>query len=338
MTAKQFFFVLPVVAGCLYGCSKNEIIDTPASQQEISFRAQTSVPALRTTSTTLDYVNAFVVYGSDDVFGANGDLIFDGVTVARQPGSIAAFAYAPKKYYGQGATEAKFFAYSPVSKNITGFSATGDATDELSDVTFNYKVLKPLDTGNTSQEDLLVAHTIPNDVTGAVALDFKHALSRIFVKAANELNEPVTITKLTLRNLYDNGTFTFTTLSNIWSWNTIDAKTDYSYVLANTGVAVPVGTTTKTLVTSNEQGMLVLPQKTSNTNDDKIVDTGDFALEVTYDIANLIDQTAYVLLADNYEFEAGKQYAITISFTGTDLVEITFTITVTDFDSITDIP
>lgn len=336
MKVKNLFFALPVMTGLMYGCSNDEEVKTLANEQAVSFRVQSGVPALRTTGTTVDYVNAFVVYGTDDVFPALNELIFDGITVARQQGANS-FDYNPKRFYGDGATKAAFFAYSPVSNKITGISAPADMP--TSPLSFNYEVITPNATGNTTQEDLLVAHTHLTNISISVALAFEHALSRIFVQARNELSEIVTIKELKLKNLYSKGTFKaeFTT-TPWWTWAGFNTKIDYAYVLAPTGVAVPSATTTATLVTSMEQGMMVLPQATYNGGAATDFDAGDFALEVTYDVANLKDQTAYVLLSDGYTFEAGKQYVITIAFTGTDIPQINFTIDVSPFDTLITLP
>jgi len=146
------------------------------------------------------------------------------------------------------------------------------------------------------------------------------------------LSQDVVITGLSLKNLSSKGTITGTPAATwTWGWSGYDTPdNDYDYVLATTGVAVPVGVTTATLVTSMEQGMMILPQAivTSTPAD---YTAGDFALEVTYNVANLTAQKAYVYLGNGYKFDAGKQYAITIAFSGADLIEINFDIKVTDF-------
>jgi hypothetical protein len=335
MKVKDLFFVFPVAAGLLYGCSKNDIIDNPADKQAIAFRVQNSVPAPRTTGTTLDYVNAFVAYGTDNQFAAKtpSELIFNGVTVARQPGDQNVFDYNPKRFYSIGATNAGFFAYSPVTKKVTNVTVTNFLTAGLK---LDYEVVLPDESGNTTQEDLLIAHTAITPVTTAVTLNFQHALARIFVKAINQFSEPVTITGLTLKNLKSKGTLNLTPGSPwSWSWESQGFPKDYGYVLAKTGIAVKPKVETATLVTSNEQGMMVLPQETVNTGEEKTFDTGDFTLEVKYDVANLKDQTANIMLKKDYSFEAGKQYAITITFTGT---EINFNITVSNFVDIAEAP
>ena len=209
---------------------------------------------------------------------------------------------------------------------------------------FVYEVKAPDATGITAQEDFLIADTSFTTITPTVNLNFRHALSRIFVKASNDLSEDVVITGIELKNLKSKGTVT-TPLPLTWVADASSIR-NYSYILAPTGVAVKAGTgkgvspnDVPVLVTSMEQGMMVLPQPTVNGGTDDYT-AGDFALEVTYDVANLTGEKAYVYLADEYPFIAGNQYAITIEFddTSTGLIEIDFTIEVTEFIPIVNIP
>ena len=85
------------IAGLWTGCSNDEV-NTPSEGQLISFHVQGGTPNLRTTGTTAAYVNAFVVYGTDNATqAATLPNLFNGVTVARQVGGV--FAYSPIKYY-----------------------------------------------------------------------------------------------------------------------------------------------------------------------------------------------------------------------------------------------
>ncbi len=325
---KNFLLVLSllVIAGLWTGCSNDEAIEAPDGKQAISFRTQGGMPTPKTTGTIVEHVDAFVVYGTDDKAASN---IFNGVTVARQAGSDN-FDYNPKRYYSEGAATANFVAYSPVSKKISNAVVTALATT----ASFDYEVVAPdAINGNTSQEDLLIVGTNVVGVTEPAAttvnLTFQHALSRIFVQATNEMVEPVIIKGLTLKNLFSKGTITGTSAATwTWAWGTLTDLTDYPYVLAPSGVAVEPGVTTPTLVTSMEQGMMIVPQPIVNTAEDYTAD--DFALEVTYDVANLKDQKKYIYI-DTTELPAfvmGQQYLITVNFTGT---AITFTIDVADW-------
>ena len=347
------FSLVALVATVLFAACSNEVaVETiNGGGQEISFRLQGGTPEITTRSlaTTTSTIEAFVVYGTDDVATSN---IFNGVTVARQ--ELGGFDYNPKRYYSVGATGAQFFAYSPVNSTLNLNISNLDAGTLFTDASFDYVVIAPDASGNIAQEDLLVAgkSISENPITTAssnVSLDFKHALSRIFVKATNSLTDNVVITGLKLKNLCSTGTLTGIPATASpwewgWAWSNRDDSIDYTYILAPTGVAVKAGTgvsaapnNVPALVTSMEQGMLVLPQVTTN-NGDAILDAGEFALEVTYDVGNLTGEKKLIFLPNLYPFVEGNQYAITIAFSGTDLIEIDFTITVSPFIAVTDIP
>ena len=333
---KQVFLMVAFIATVFLTACNNEIaVESMEKGQEISFRLQGGMPDVssRALATTIANLEAFVVYGTDDVLAATNDLIFDGATVAREfDSSPASFTYAPKKYFSEGAIHAGFLAFSPVSASISN----PDLTALLTGASFDYTVPEPDD----SQEDLLVAMqtVIPAPGMPPVSLEFSHALARIFVTATNDMDDPVIIESLTLSNLYSEGKmeidYDFYATPQLSSkWTNHANMIDYEYILAETGVAVPAQTTTQRLVTSMEQGMMVLPQETQNTNDDDVQDAGDFALVVEYSIGNLTSQTAYILLEDKFEFEANKQYTINISFSGATLILIDFTVTVKDFEA-----
>ena len=335
MRTNKFLLIALATAGMFTACSNDDEV-VMNQGNEISFRVQGGAPELRTTATTKENVDAFVVYGADYVTTPNPN-IFDGITVARQVDG--SFDYNPKKYFATGATTSQFAAFSPVSTLVTSPSfAYGTG------LSFNYEVPAPDAVhGKTTQEDLLVAGTtFATIVAGTkVNFDFKHALSRIFVKATSELSETVTIRELTLMNLQPSGTITGAapwTWPALWEWTPTGSKTPYSYALAPSGVAVPAGLATATLITSMEQGMMVIPQEVgiADPTPNPTPDADDFALKVVYDVANLPGEEAYIYLENGYEFEMGKQYAITIAFTADNLIEVNFEIKVSGFEDIAD--
>jgi len=326
MKTMRFFLFSLALAGILTACSKDESVELLKDEQAISFRLQGSTPStiLRATATTTGNVDAFVVWGTDNVFGAVPGLIFDGITVARKVSSND-FEYSPLKYYGEGATNAGFFAISPVSAKVTIPAITNFMTNGAS---FDYTVPAPDGSGDAIQEDLLVAGAVLNpSVNPAVSLQFKHALSRIFVTATNDAADPVIIESLSLVNVIKTGTLEVNT-DCTWDWVPDEGKIgNYPYTLAQTGVAVPQTSTAK-LVTSMEQGMLILPQKIVNN------DVNDFALKVVYSFANLEHQEKYILIDDGFKFLFNTQYRINIHF-GVGAI-IGFTIDVLPFEDYID--
>jgi hypothetical protein len=213
------------------------------------------------------------------------------------------------------------------------------------------------------QEDLLVAHTPKEDgLTGAVILQFRHALSRVSVRAVNLIDQPVRIHSLSLHNLHVKGTLDID--EDTWNgrndkadinesyntpplsgyekykilWDTNgQTKEALAWQLAESGVMVPVGGS-PVQVTADDQALLVLPQTTQNTGNDAKVNDGDFYLEVIYTVGNITDtiQAAFndinKLAQTNNEgltFEMGRQYAINVSITATGL---SFSLDVNNWD------
>jgi len=314
MRTNKFLVIALAAAGLMTACSNNEEVKTTQGNG-ISFRLQGGMPEAKTTASTIDNVDAFVVYGSD-----NADpLLFNGVSVVRKAGTGDAFTYAPNRYYDEAATNtnAAYIAYSPISAKMN--AAVTNILGATS--TFEYTVPAPATDGTTSQVDLLFTAKATTTASTNVALNFIHALSRVFVAAKNTTDDPVTIKKLTLKKLHKTGEITVNAGGAGWLWATIGGTTDYEYVLAPTGVIVPGDGTSAAykLVTSMEQGMMVLPQT---------LDT-DCVLEVEYEFATLATQTKQFDIAGVIPaFAINSQYQINITFTGT---AITFDITVTDF-------
>ena len=333
MKMNRFFLLTLAIAGMFISCSNDEAIESTNEGQEISFRLQGSMPTgiQRTTASTTVNVDAFVVYGTDDYFAGKSspEMIFDGVTVARQIGPGNFFTYAPKKYYGESATKAYFIAFSPVSTKVSNITSTISGTVPDFTLAFEYTVPAPDNSGKgyTTQEDLLIARTPVNSLsTTTVHMNFSHALSRVFVTASNSTETPVVISALILKNLVTKGTLVCDPLNATPAkWTPSSTKGDYGYILSE---SVAITSSLKKYVTSMEQGMMVIPQETVNTNDDNSFDTGDFALEVQYSFAGQ-NMVKNILLNDGYTFLANKQYSINIEFTGT---AIDFTVDVTDFE------
>ena len=323
MRTNKFLVIALAAAGLFTACSNN---DEPVKMNQgngISFRLQGGMPSAKTTASTVDNVDAFVVYGSDNATPK----LFDAVSVARKAGTGDVFTYAPNRYYGQTAANAAYVAYSPISAKMTADVVT-NILSVNSEFTYTVPQLDATN-GNTSQVDLLFATTgsIATSVT-AVPLHFDHALSRVFVTATNKTPDVITIETLKLNKLHSTGTIEVTATTGAWDWTPSTVLVDYPYALAQSGIAVPgiippVTITAKKFVTSKEQGMMVLPQTTDATCE----------IEVTYGIGQLTGQVQKLAIP-GILFEINKQYSINLEFDGT---PVTFTVTVEDYDVIEDV-
>ena len=84
MRTNKFLLIALATAGMFTACSNDDEV-VMNQGNEISFRVQGGAPELRTTATTKEHVDAFVVYGTDDkTVAASLPNIFNGITVARQ--------------------------------------------------------------------------------------------------------------------------------------------------------------------------------------------------------------------------------------------------------------
>jgi hypothetical protein len=341
MRKKDLFgFFLMALAMSGTGCTNDQLAEQESARQAISFRTQGGMPTLRSTATTQADIDAFVVYGGDNVTPG----IFTATSVVKEG---ATWLYSPKRYYSAEATTANFFAYSPIV-HMSGTGGNGAFNVKAANCadadTLVYKVPLPASDGKIGQVDLLVAKTTSHPVaTTPVPLAFKHALARVFVKATSLADETITITGLTLQYLFSEGTLIVdgTTTSTgggtnppsgtALTWSLWGTKANYPYVLAASGVAVNKTASANyadaVLLTSMEQGMMVLPQSVGSGVDNT------FRLVVNYDIVGVLAaQEAQIKLAEDFTFEAGKQYAITVNFAANNV--ITFSVTVEEFTDI----
>jgi len=141
-------------------------------------------------------------------------------------------------------------------------------------------------------------------------------LSRIFVTAQNSTGADVKVKSLSLVNVYNSGTYSYK--DGEWTPDDGVGKEDLPFTIAESGVYLSKETSVRTYLVSKEQGLLIIPQEAENASTAGY-ETGDFALKVEYEFANLKNQTAYVAIENEYPFEPGKQYAINIEFTGVEV-------------------
>jgi hypothetical protein len=326
MKTNKLFLVCMTAVALFTACSNDEIGELAQEKKAISFDTQGGMPAFRTTTTTTNKVDAFVVYGTDDkTWGSGNTLLFNGVTVARtvdNNGSSTKFAYSPLKYYPEDANESFWFAFSPVSSLGTTMTNLTTANYWTNGLSFTYTVPKKDPLGKTTQDDFLVATPKKMPADQNIHLDFEHALTRMFVYASNMIQDIITIKEITLTNLCSKGTFRLYATGD-WDW-AVDAgsKTDYAYLLPETGVTLPndEGRMMRRLINARDQGMMVMPQT---------LIAGKFGIKVTYVIGTGTERTKEFVFTDEMTIAAGTQYGINIVFEG--ISNITFNINVEDW-------
>ena len=106
-----------------------------------------------------------------------------------------------------------FYAYAPYEQTI-------NIKDKA--ITFDYIVPDQA----TLQPDIMFAHATGSKKTGTVSLGFKHALAGVKFVAKNVTN--CTVKNITLKNLYGQGSCTYDTESNTFTWTMSGKTKDFS--------------------------------------------------------------------------------------------------------------
>lgn len=282
-------YLMMVAAVAMVACSDNTVIDENAkdtSSNVIGFsteaykltRAENSGAAY--SWTLFDHHTTFNVYGYKNTAAINAP-VFNGdvVTVAKKEESGYKYTYTTLRYWDMAATYYEFYAAAPSGAftftaptaldadggkfKKEGVTLTGvNATETSGDNKFKYvQSFK----GKTDV-DLMIA--APCKVTNTVfkkqpvTLNFIHVLSRlnIIVKNSSDENVKVTITGITVNNLYTKGNFnegdtiptgktlaggTYARWSNLSTTGTYTADTtttskDEQYVLQSLVIPQPV--------------------------------------------------------------------------------------------------
>lgn len=278
---KKLIFAVAIVAVSLTACSNDKTISKAATQgKAMEFRTVTEKSRTAVTdeaNMTSFTVNGWWDYDNSNTYGddTKGTYLFDAFDITRNETGVTDWDYNPKRYWPATGT-VDFFAYSPassinVTKGLLGYSST--------DARISYKVPSPAE--NNPQEDFLVA-TKFDMTTGAVVLNFQHALSRVRFQAAKNIEdieyqiEGVSLVNLsstadleitsTTNTFPETGGFTYGTTPIIYWAGYNAATTDYAVDFSGSPVSVkysdPAGTMTYTSIIGATNALMVMPQQT----------------------------------------------------------------------------
>lgn len=224
-------------------------------------------------------------------------------------------------YYWPSTGTLSFYAYKGLTSSPTVTSGSfGTITETIND---------PF-----SQADIVYA-TALNQSSNPVSLNFSHALSEILLNATNETDLDITISGVTIQNVYNQGTFTFT--GGFIATGTSNNSVEFDGAAGNISTATSLG-----------EAAFVMPQTVTAatlTQGSTINVTDNTAyLKVTYKAeqngTTLFDSDAYIPFSISWE--AGKKYTYTLNFSETGnggldengnpvFNAIQYTVTVTDW-------
>lgn len=317
---KKVIFLSVIALAAAVSCSKSEVVDTKFESEAIGFETYLGRDAqTKATETTTANLEEFGVYGYytagktyTEAAPATANLM-NNVKVTK---SGDTWTYSPAKYWTNEVDKYTFFAYAP-------YSVGSDTSAPV----ISYTVAPAL----ADQKDVI--YSVNNrDVTKTscthadgiyVPFEFKHALSRIAVRAkavmydkngavatdqTTEFDHTFTITDITLQGKFaTSGTMDLSAENP--SWTSTTAATTYD-MTATAGQEL----TGKDFNFSTDNYLMVLPTDFSAKNEEEVF-TNTATLTVKYKItyAGATSDEITKTLPINTNFEQGKAYTINLT-------------------------
>lgn len=328
---KKVIFISAIALAAAVSCTKSEVVDTKFNEQ-IGFEtylgrdAMTKAPV----ATSVADLGLFGFYTGNDVWKAESSANLWNNEKLVSPD----FAPSTAKYWTNDSDKYTFLAYAPYENETKGIVAVEGA---------NPKVTFTVNRTISQQVDLLYANT-PADVNGAnghvnmvkpsnnqVALKFNHALSRITVKAS----ENVTEFDYTIKGLSLSGTFntkgTLKLSDNSWTVEAADKKDETYAFLTEGSVAVP------TPKEAEGENAAVTPYDFAGTDNYLMIIPADFSGEgaaatLTIAYTTTFDGKESTLMTKTLpistKFEQGKAYSLNLVFEQNKTNPISFSVAV----------
>ena len=349
---KKVIFISALAIAAAVSCTKSDIVDTKFNEQ-ISFETYTGRDAMTKASVTdkenLTQVFVYGYYTGTEGWGTGTEAnLWSPMTLSCNNGACTV-SDADKRYWTNDTDQYTFLAYAPaVVENVLTVDAENGKNP-----TITYNVPTTL----AAQKDLLYAVPQKNrtkGTDGTVALQMKHALARLTVKAKVSAPEPF---EYHIKEVSITGAFNTTgtlVLANqtedACTWATATpAATAPKYEFLPYNAYAPEGNASKALPTSyfdysgttqtvaGTNYLMMIPtdfsKKTGEGDSAVYTETATLTVKyTTYYRAGKLESAEYTkTFKVNTNFEAGKAYSINLDFIQATNNEIKFTVDVTDW-------
>ncbi len=317
---KKILTLSALAIALMASCTKNNVDDNnPSSNRLVKFSPYLGKDT-KAVSTTDATFNTFVAYGYQ---GADASAAIDWNTTPKTLVNAVNVTKNGAKWetdkiilWPAEGTKTEFYGYSPADKAT--YSVTASKMPSLS---FTAK------TDIAEQTDLLVGTSgevvAPEKLTPkAVGMTFKHALSKISVKAMVSNDQKAYISSIELGNLGSAANYTYTQTAGAWA----AATTPINFPIKLNGSANNLVATTATDLTATDGAALVIPQTTTAIIKDKPVaeQAGKSYIKITYSLQNTsnnewivgkgeaanLQQVAYIPVAFNFAINTAYLYTI----------------------------
>lgn len=207
---KKNYWIFAAAAVALAACSNDDTITVNQGIEDantINFRALTSNMTRAQDASFSTVGDAFKVTAFPQ--GTTSTAYFTGVEFKTADGST--FTSQSNKYYWPSGTNLDFYAWAPSDIANAAYNSipVTVATAAANQIDFVYAATK--DWGKVALQDGTdESHAISATVSSGVAINFRHALSKIVIKIKNSNNNlKITASNATLKNVKGAGTFVF---------------------------------------------------------------------------------------------------------------------------------
>lgn len=298
---------MAMVAFALASCSKDESTEINKGNA-IDFRVAMQT---RATETTTGNLVKFYVTALDK----GNSNYFTDVEFTKAESS---FISTPAYYWPGDNSEIKFFAYSPDKNSLGGSLTINKDSKQLVDFAPKSDI--------SAQVDFITVNATGNkddNASSGVALEFKHRLSQIEIKAKNT-NDGYIYKVVGVRIGKPVAKATFSFVNESWSMSTTDTKNNYQVEYVN-DVLTLNSEAASIMGTGNGNAMLI-PQTLSAwnpENDNTNRSNGAYIavkVQITtaggariYPVATDVDYD-WVAVPINTNWEQGKKYVYTLDF------------------------
>lgn len=202
-------------------------------------------------------------------------------------------------YFWPAEETLNFYAYAPYSSTGDGYGDNMTINQNAKNITFSHTVPDQA----TAQPDILFTHKACSKATsngGTVSLRFHHALAGVKFVAKNVTN--CTVTSITLRGLYGQGSCTYDAATGTFTWELTGEKRIFSEDF-NVELTNSEGETTQPITDVNKATtFMMIPQTLEGVT-----------VEVTLETASGESFMLTGSLAQTGAWEAGKIYTYAIS-------------------------
>ena len=333
---KKVIFISAIALAAAVSCTKSEVVDTKFNEQ-IGFEtylgrdAQTKATPVATADLTQVFVYGYYTGTTPWAADTKANL-WSPMTLACNNGTCTV-GQNDVRYWANDSDLYTFLAYAPAT--ITDVLTV--AAEDGKNPTLTYNVPSVL----TEQKDVLYAVPQKNRTkgdNGTVALEMKHALSRLTVKAKVNAEAPFAYNVKSVAisgNFNTTGTLVLAEQADAAVWTATPAAATYTFY-TNAAKATEEGATPLTVEGVDYAGtnnyLMMIPTDFSVKNEeDKYTNTA--TLTVIYSTyAGGIESRDYTkTFPVNTNFEAGKAYAIALEFVQAENNEIKFSVSVDDW-------